>query len=166
MPGVGGRLGGQVTDDVGVGEDPGVAGDASGLVSTVRPATGHRGDVRSGVGGDLRDQQVAGGRARPGDRQSVTVVSLEAMPEPGTAIVPAAAASVTVTVTGGLGASAGVACGQGDRVGPRRAVGVRRVLRRTTRMPSPKFHSQDVGDPVEVSVNCTGSGACPAAPMR
>jgi hypothetical protein len=26
--------------------------------------------------------------------------------------------------------------------------------------PSPKFHCQDVGEPVEVSVNCT---ACPAA---
>jgi hypothetical protein len=26
--------------------------------------------------------------------------------------------------------------------------------------PSPKFHCQEVGDPVEVSVNCT---ACPAA---
>jgi len=26
-------------------------------------------------------------------------------------------------------------------------------------VPSPKFHSQEVGDPVEVSVNCT---ACPA----
>jgi hypothetical protein len=28
-------------------------------------------------------------------------------------------------------------------------------------VPSPKSHDHDVGDPDEVSVNCTASGACP-----
>jgi hypothetical protein len=30
-------------------------------------------------------------------------------------------------------------------------------------VPSPKSHAQDVGLPVDVSVNCTTSGACPVA---